>query len=191
MKYDPTIIISERDDVYPPSEDSILLIESLDIEIGERILEVGCGSGVVSIHCAKNGGIVTSVDINPSAVELCSFNFKQNNLIGDVRYSDLYQNVPEKFDTIFFNLPYLPVEEEGMLEKAWSGGEDGLGPLPNLIEGARTHLLPNGRLVVVVSSLMDQNALDSCLKGLKVKSLGELSLFFEKLHVLEITELSS
>ena len=70
MEYDPGIGISEDPEVYPPSDDSILLIESLDVRPGERVLEVGCGSGVVSIHCALNGCDVTSGDINPRAVAL-------------------------------------------------------------------------------------------------------------------------
>ena len=93
---------------------------------------------------------------------------------------------PERYDTVIFNLPYLPVEEEGLLAKAWSGGEDGMGPLPELLEKAPEHLLPGGRVIVVVSSLMDQGKLDGILKGRTVKELGKLPLFFEVLRVLEI-----
>lgn len=186
MEYDPHIDIQVPEDVYPPSEDSILLIESLDIREGERILEIGCGSGVVSIHCARYGGIVTSVDINPSAVECTRRNAECNHVNLDVRQSDLFDNVPERFDTVFFNLPYLPVDDEGMLAKAWSGGDDGLGPLPRLLKEVKGHLYEGGSLVVVVSSLMDQEALDSILNGYKVEVKGQLPLFFEKLQVLEI-----
>ena len=129
MEYDPDIDIRVIDDVYPPSEDSILLIESLDVREGERILEIGCGSGVVSLHCARYGATVTSVDINPSAVECTRRNAENNGLQLDIRQSDLYEKVDGRFDTIVFNLPYLPVDDEGMLAKAWSGGPDGLGPI--------------------------------------------------------------
>ena len=187
MEYDPDIIIDEHPDVYPPSEDSILLIECLDVRKGERVLEIGCGSGVVSIHCASNGCDVTSVDINPYAVELTGSNFYRIGLKGDVSVSDVYSNVEGRFDTIIFNLPYLPTEDDiGIISKAWDGGSDGMGPLPELLNGAPEHLLPNGRVVIVVSSLMDKNALDNALSGLEVKVLGELPLFFEVLRVLEI-----
>lgn len=188
MEYHPDYDIKERDDVYPPSDDSILLIESLKVRPGERILEIGCGSGVVSVHCAKNGCTVTAVDINPSAVECTKENAQLNGVDIDVRESDLFQNVPERFDTIVFNLPYLPVIDEGELAKAWSGGEDGMGPLPRLMAESKDHLNKNGRVVVVVSSLMDQNKLNALLSKYEVKKLGEVPLFFEKLEVLEITE---
>lgn len=186
MDYNPQLDIGSDPEVYPPSEDSILLIESLDVNPGERVLEVGCGSGVVSIHCALNGCEVTAVDVNPYAVELTRKNAVANSTRIVTLESDVYENVDGKFDTIVFNLPYLPVDEEGLLAKAWSGGPDGLGPLPRLLEGAPDHLLPEGRLVVVVSSLTEPRALEDALDGYDVRTLGELKLFFERLSVLEI-----
>ena len=159
MEYDPSIDIAEDPEVYPPSDDSILLIESLDVIPREKVLEVGCGSGVVSIHCAKNGCYVTAVDVNPRAVELARRNSVANGTDIRVLESDVYGNVDGVFDTIVFNLPYLPVDEEGLLAKAWSGGPDGLGPLPRLLEGAPGHLDHDGRVVVVVSSLIESHAL--------------------------------
>ncbi|MFA6805477.1 MAG: HemK2/MTQ2 family protein methyltransferase [Candidatus Methanomethylophilaceae archaeon] len=186
MKYDPAINIAEADDVYPPSEDSIMLIQSFDVEPPESVLEIGCGSGIVAIHCAHSGADVVAVDINPHAVELTGKNAEANGVKVDARGSDLFQNVPEKFDTIVFNLPYLPVSDEGELAKAWSGGEDGMGPLPRLVAEAPDHLNMNGRLIIVVSSLMDQEKLDALLDDHYVNELSELPLFFEKLKVLEI-----
>lgn len=190
VKFDPSISVSEHENVYPPSEDSRLLIESLDVREGERVLEIGCGSGIVSLHCASNGAEVVCVDINPDAVELTRRNFSNNSLKADVRLSDLYSSVTERFDTIVFNLPYLPENDEGMLAKAWSGGDDGIGPLPELLEEGKDHLLPGGRIVIVVSSLMDQERLSSLLSKYEVRELGSLHMFFETLKVLEIRAVS-
>lgn len=186
MEYDPELIIGEDPEVYPPSEDSILLIESLDVREDERVLEVGCGSGVVSIHCARNGCIVTAGDVNPRAVALTRRNAEANGVPVDVVETDVYSSVNGIFDTIVFNLPYLPVDEEGLLAKAWSGGPDGLGPLPELLAGAPDHLVPDGRVVIVVSSLTEPRALEDALHGLDIRTVGEMRLFFEKLSVLEI-----
>lgn len=189
MEYKDGLDMAEDPEVYPPSEDSILLTESLDIRIGEKVLEIGTGSGIVSIQCALNGADVVCGDINPRAVALARRNAAANGVDIDVRETDVYSNIEGRFDTIVFNLPYLPVEDEGELAKAWSGGPDGLGPLPRLLEGAPEHLLPDGRVVVVVSSLMDRAGLDKTLEEYEVKVLGELPLFFERLQVLEIKPL--
>ena len=186
MEYDPEIRIESDSDVYPPSDDSILFIQSLDVKEGEKILEIGCGSGVVSIHCAKNGCQVTCGDINPKAVELTRRNAELNGVSLDVHETDVYSDIVGRFDTILFNLPYLPVDEDGLLARSWSGGPDGLGPLPDLLEGAPEHLTENGRIVIVISSLMDTQALWDLLDMYEVSTLGELKLFFEKLAVLQI-----
>ena len=186
MRYDASIHIEEKDDVYSPDEDSILLIESLDVYEGERILEIGCGSGIVAIHCAKNGAVVTAVDINPSAVALTMKNAAANGTFMDVRLSDLYENTYSDYDTVVFNLPYLPVSDNDALGKAWSGGDDGMGPLPKLLNEAIGRLYPGGRLVIVVSSLMDQCHLDDVLRVHKITVLGEKKISFELLRVLEI-----
>lgn len=125
-------------------------------------------------------------DINPKAVDLAHRNASANALNVSIVETDVYSAVEGRFDTIVFNLPYLPVDDEGDLAKAWSGGDDGMGPLPALLEGAPEHLNPNGRVVVVVSSLMDRGTLADVLAPYSVSTLGEMHMFFETLSVLEI-----
>ncbi|MCQ2079663.1 MAG: methyltransferase [archaeon] len=189
MEYRYDLKISEDREVYPPSEDSQLFIESLDVAKGEKVLEIGCGSGIVSIHCALNGATVSCGDVNPRAVTLTRRNAEQNGADLEVRETDVYSAFDERYNTILFNLPYLPAEEdeyEGELVRSWAGGSDGMGPLPELLEHAPEHLLPGGRVVVVVSSLMDQDRLAEVLGDRPVEVLGELPLFFEKLQILQI-----
>lgn len=187
MHYVYDLLLEEDRRVYPPSEDSVLLVRCLEIVPGERVLEIGCGSGVVSLHCARAGALVTAGDINPVAVELTKRNAESNRLDIDVVETDVYSSISGKFDTIIFNLPYLPVDDDCELSDAWSGGEGGLGPLPELLRGAADHGNDGWRVVVVVSSLMDMEMLDDLLGPYSVKVLGELPLFFEKLRVLQIS----
>lgn len=189
MDLDDGIVIATDPEVYPPSEDSELLIRSLDVRPGERVLEIGCGSGIVAIHCARNGCEVVAGDINPLAVDLARRNAGANGVSMEVVETDVYSAIDGRFDTIVFNLPYLPVDEEGLLARAWSGGPDGMGPLPDLLDGAPDYLLPGGRVVVVVSSLMDRDALERTLGGWGTVVLGEERMFFERLRVLELRPL--
>ncbi|MDR3205745.1 MAG: methyltransferase [Candidatus Methanoplasma sp.] len=186
MNIDKDLAIETDDEVYPPSDDSYLLIESLEMRPKEKVLEIGCGSGIVSIHCAKNGALVTCGDVNSKAVTLTKKNAALNNIRLDVRETDVYSRISEVFDTIIFNLPYLPVNDEGLLAVSWSGGDDGMGPLPELLDYAPYHLEDGGRVVIVVSSLMDGDRMNAFLSAYNVSILGELPLFFEKLRVLEI-----
>ena len=47
----------------------LLIDELLKPSPSDRILDVGCGSGVCSFHMAERGAKVVGVDGNPSAVE--------------------------------------------------------------------------------------------------------------------------
>ena len=187
MQYRSGLSIASDRDVYPPSKDSELLIDALDVRRGERVLEIGCGSGVVSIHCALAGAEVVCGDVNPRAVALTRMNAAANGAVLEAVETDVYSNVEGRFDLILFNLPYLPVEEGEGLARAWSGGPDGLGPLPRLLDGAPKHLLPGRRVVVVTSSLMDRKGLREILAPYSVRTLAKLPMFFERLSVLEIS----
>ena len=188
MKFDKTIMITEHETVYPVSEDSILLIESLKVKEGESVLEIGCGSGIVALHCAKNGCKVLAVDINPEAVKATKENARANNLTIKVSESDMFDNVNGTFDTIMFNLPYLPVEDSNIDAKAWAGGKDGLEPLVRLLDSYQEHLNPGGRLVIVTSSLQDQGKLKRLTSKFIKKTIGVRPLFFEQLTVIELKQ---
>ena len=56
--------------VYPPREDTRLMIDSLMSPVNGdvRALEIGSGSGAISISLADKGWSVTAIDVNPMAV---------------------------------------------------------------------------------------------------------------------------
>jgi release factor glutamine methyltransferase len=58
---------------------------------GKTFLELGCGTGFVSVLAAKNGAIVTATDINPAAVENVIENANRNDVRIDARLSDLFK----------------------------------------------------------------------------------------------------
>lgn len=74
-----------------------LCLEFLDAEIegGEKVLDMGCGSGILSVAAALLGAeSITAVDIEQNATEITKENMQRNS-IPDEKYSVHYANVLE------------------------------------------------------------------------------------------------
>jgi len=186
LKVDPRIEIAECEDVYPPREDSFLLLECTQVRNGERVLEMGCGSGVIALHCAKAGALVTAVDINPRAVTCTRNNALQNGLEVEALHSDLFLDLDGSFDVMIFNPPYLPEEERGTIERSWAGGEGGTRVLERFLREAPRHLNPRGRIYILLSSMMRDASLSCVLSQFVRDRLRRKKLFFEELWVEEL-----
>jgi len=183
-------------DVYEPAEDSFLLAKHAK-KLNGRILEVGCGCGIVSLECAFSNqkNIVEGVDINRKAVALAKENAKENK-IKNARfyYSNLFSKVKGKFDWIVFNPPYLPTAKEekirGKINLAFDGGRSGLEIIEKFARGALRHLKKNGGLLVIASSLAAEgNGIEEAVRmlnknGFKVDVIEEQSFFFERIALL-------
>lgn len=91
---------------------------------GARVLEVGAGTGIVSILAGKMGATVTATDISSHAVENIHINTKKNNVSLKIVQSDLFEELPAApFDWIFVNPPYYPRSPRKEEEFAWYCGE--------------------------------------------------------------------
>jgi len=93
---------------------------------GKRLLEPGCGSGLISIYTAREGAIVTATDINPVALEFLKKNSRMNAVDLTIIHSDLFKNVPkQQFDVVAINPPYYKKEPLTPRDYAWHCGENG------------------------------------------------------------------
>lgn len=93
---------------------------------GKKLLELGAGSGLISIYAAQHGANVTATDINPVAVEYLHKNSVHNNVRPEIIHSDLFQAIPAGlFDIIIINPPYYRKTPQTLIDHAWFCGEKG------------------------------------------------------------------
>lgn len=97
--------------VFSTSTDSELLAETVKISLSENFLEIGCGTGIVSIVLAKRAHSGVGTDINDLAIENSRYNAKRHN-ITNVEFfrSNVFESVRGKFDVIACNPPYTKHE---------------------------------------------------------------------------------
>lgn len=115
--------------VFPPHytfSTKILLDYISQIELkGKTVLELGCGSGIISLYASKKEAIVTASDINESALTALKEASIKNNLVIEIINSNLFKAITNSnFDYIFINPPYYPKSPQDVKEKAWFCGEN-------------------------------------------------------------------
>lgn len=89
------------------SQQSINYIENLKLK-NKTVLDMGCGTGVLGIHCIKAGADqVTFSDVNEKAILNTEKNLEINNIRSKFEFinSDVFENIQGTFDYIFANLP--------------------------------------------------------------------------------------
>ena len=153
------------ENVLIPRQDTETLVEIL-IERGrqksfKRIIEVGVGSGCISISLAKflPGVEVTGIDISTKALEIAKKNAVRNQVENRIKwiYGDVLNNhkLDKPVDLIVSNPPYITSKDCGELEDdvkdhepmlALDGGEDGLGFYRSITKQAKDYLTQGGML---------------------------------------------
>jgi release factor glutamine methyltransferase len=181
--------------VYEPSDDSFLLIDNLDINHGDRVLEIGTGSGIIAMYASKLADEVIATDINFNAIELAEKNCKNNNIKNiKLLFGDLFDPIKsefdeknQKFDVILFNPAYLPTEQceilEDNLNYAFDGGLDGRKIIDRFLYEMKNYLNDGGKVQMIQSSL--SNIEETLLKfeelGFLVEVTASEKFFFEEI----------
>ncbi len=73
---------------------------------GKKLLDIGCGSGILSILAAYRGCSVTAVDLDPLSIRATGENLVRNHMDNrvDVFTSDLIESVSGRYDIVVANI---------------------------------------------------------------------------------------
>jgi ribosomal protein L11 methyltransferase len=93
-----------------PSTRLVLAFLERFVRGGERVLDYGCGSGILAIAAAKLGaGPIDAVDIDPQAVEVTVSNARANDVALRASLPEALQ--ADRYDLVVANILALPLIE--------------------------------------------------------------------------------
>ena len=145
--------------------------ENIDGWLGEhtaRVLDLCTGNASLAVLAALAWPEVTvdAADISPDALAVARINLEKHGLQDRIRLveSDGWQNLPEKYDLILCNPPYvcrssmdeLPPEYRAepliSLDGGLQGSDDGMDFVRHLLDHALEHLTAHGVLLLEIGN---------------------------------------
>ena len=152
----------------------------------KNLLELGCGSGIISLFAASKGANVVASDINLIALEALKKASKKNNINLKVIHSNLFEKVESKnFDYIIINPPYYPMTPKNDKERAWFCGEN-FEYFESLFSQLNISL--KQEIIMILSQDCDISKIKSIASKnkLKLKCLIETKVLGEKNYIFKI-----
>ena len=143
----------------PPIENSISS-KYINIEKGEKVIDIGTGCGILAILASKMGGKVYATDIDRNSIKLAEENAKLNKVDINFSIGGLFSSFEEKFDVIISNISQtilspLSKNEMGELAVSVDGGKNGNKWILKLLRKARKYMDSGSRMYVNIYTISD------------------------------------
>lgn len=132
------------------------LLTSEDLARDRTVLEIGTGSGLVSLCCLHGGAKwAVATDINPWAFRNAILNAQRHGVAERLSVRLVPPEHPgawtvirddERFDIIYSNPPWQPGKPTHVEDYAFY--DPGFGLMASILDGAPQHLNPGGRLLL-------------------------------------------
>ena len=147
LAFDTDAGVFSKQHVDPGSE---LLCKALPDTLGERVLDMGCGWGAMTIMTLARfpKAKITMADVNERALSLAVSNVQKNHMEATAILSDGFEKVEGEFDAVITNPPIRA----------------GKAVIYKMFEDAKAHLVSGGALYLVIRK---QQGAPSALKFLK------------------------
>ena len=155
-----------------------------DIMPGQKVLEIGTGPhAILSIFLARHIKCdITATDINKVYVNYARETARSNGITINIVQSDLFENIDDQFDIIFWNSVYIPkatglnlrIDQIHEDETDWCGGDTGIEKIRKLLESAQHHLNKNGKILLGFNKmyLPEKSVADLCRSyGYKIDNI--------------------
>lgn len=148
-----------------------------------RIVDLGCGSGCISVTLSKELGItVDAVDISSDALEMARENCVKNNASVNFYLGNMLEPLHDKYDIIISNPPYISYDEEidEIVRKnepslALYADNDGLYFYEEILKNCKKYL--NDKFLIAFEIGCTQG---DRIKEMALKYLGDVSVSVEK-----------
>jgi release factor glutamine methyltransferase len=182
------VVISAE--VFPPHftiSTKILLDYIKPLNITDKsFLELGCGSGVISLFAGSKGANVIASDINQIAIDMLKEASSKNKIPVNVVYSDLFESLSDQtFEYIIINPPYYPKAPQNDKECAWFCGED-FEYFKKLFAQLPKHIAPNTWMILSEDCEIEHIKKLAAKNGLSFALMLEKSVLKEKNYIFSI-----
>ncbi len=172
------LLIDVWSGVYPPRRSTRLLIKYMEGLTGDKVLDYGCGSGILGLVALSRGASrVVCIDISLRACRNALMNFRTNGMADsvDVVVSDGSACLRDaSFNLVVLNPPMTP-SPRPLPRYTW-GGVDGREFIRRHVQDVDRILKSGGRLLVTASSLVGIDWVISMLErhGFSVEILEQV-----------------
>tara|TARA_Y100000590_G_scaffold255558_1_gene286941 strand:- start:8 stop:676 length:669 start_codon:yes stop_codon:yes gene_type:complete len=159
--------LAVSEDTFVPSTISVLLADALEIKKDDVVVDVGCGSGVLSIIAAKLGASkVYGIDAASDVVEIATENAVRHGVekITTFFQGDLFAPLPDgvEADVIIGDvsgIPDLLADKSGWFPSRRGGGPRGSELPIRMLEGVQDVLRRGGQFLLPTGTLQDEAAI--------------------------------
>ena len=158
------------------------------------LLELGCGTSLISIVAAKDGALVTACDLSLTALKNAEHNIRQNRATVQLIHSNLFDAIEKNtFDWIIINPPYYAKVVRNEEDLAWHCGED-FQYFQKLFSTLRDYMHTNTQVIMVLTLGCERDKIFEIAKRhlFVFELIGEKNVLFDgKDFLYRITHVNS